>query len=347
VTSTSAERTEVTIRPFLDRDEPAVLELLQASLGGGPTGRRTPEFFRWKHRDNVFGRSLMLVAEIDGEIVGLRAFMRWSFEVDGRRLSAVRAVDTATHPAHQGMGIFSRLTREALELLREEGVDLVFNTPNSKSLPGYLKMGWAPVGRFPVRIRVRHAVRFARGARGALSGAETATPMHDVAGAEPLARLTSEPDAVAALLATRPAVPGRIATPVDVEYLRWRYADAPELAYRVVVDEGDAGLRGFAIFRTRSRGTLREATVAELVVRAGSTASIGGLLARVGRASGADHLALSPPAGSAEAGGLLRHWAVTAPKGMTLVVNPLREGIEPSPHALASWSLGLGDVEVF
>ena len=343
----SAEQTGVVVRPFRDEDESAVLGLLQASLGGGPTGKRTPEFFRWKHRENVFGASLMLVAEVDGEIVGLRAFMRWAFAADGRRLSAVRAVDTATHPDHQGKGIFSRLTLEALDMLRDEGVDFVFNTPNGKSLPGYLKMGWKPVGRFPVRIRVRHPWRFGRGARGALSGAETATSLHDVSGAEPAGSLLSTQDSLGDLLRSRVAPAGRLATPVDVDYLRWRYAEAPELAYRAVVDEDAAGVRGFAVFRTRSRGTLREATVAELMVRAGDEAAIGRLLARVGRASGADHLALSPPAGSAEARSLVRHGAFTAPRGMTLVVNPLRGGITPSPEVLSSWSLGLGDVEVF
>jgi GNAT superfamily N-acetyltransferase len=347
MSSTSAEQTGVVVRPFRDEDEAAVLDLLQASLGGGPTGTRTPEFFRWKHHENVFGPSMMLVAEVDGEIAGLRAFMRWAFEVDGRRLSAVRAVDTATHPDHQGKGIFSRLTLEALEMLRGEGVDLVFNTPNGKSLPGYLKMGWRPVGRFPVRIRVRHPVRFGRGARGALSGAETATPMHDVAGAEPAKVLLSRRESIEDLLNARVVVPGKLATPVDVDYLQWRYAEAPELAYRAVVEEGDAGVRGFAVFRTRSRGTLREATVAELMVRAGNEASIGRLLTRIGRASGADHLALSPPTGTAEARLLLRHGAFTAPRGMTLVVNALRDGIAPSPEVLSSWSLGLGDVEVF
>ncbi|HEY7400008.1 MAG TPA: GNAT family N-acetyltransferase [Actinomycetota bacterium] len=343
----SAESTSVLVRSYRDEDEPAVLELLQASLGGGPTGRRTAAFFRWKHVDNVFGRSLMLVAEADDAIVGLRAFMRWAFVVDGRRLSAVRAVDTATHPAHQGKGIFSRLTLEALELLRAEGVDLVFNTPNGKSLPGYLKMGWKPVGRFPVRIRVRHPVRFGRGARGALSGAETATPMGDVTGADPAAALLREGLGLEALLGARRVPAGRLATPVDADYLRWRYADAPELGYHVVLDAAGGGLRGFAIFRARSRGALREATVAELMVRPGEERTIGSLLARVGRASKADHLALSPPAGAPESGSLLRRRAVTAPRGMTLVVNPLREGIEPSPEALSSWSLGLGDVEVF
>jgi len=99
-----------------------VLDLLGLTLGVGPAGRRPAEFFRWKHLENPFGPSLMLVAEADGRLVGLRAFMRWRFAAGDRQLRAVRAVDTATHPDYQGMGVFSRLTRAALDALDGEAV---------------------------------------------------------------------------------------------------------------------------------------------------------------------------------------------------------------------------------
>ena len=148
----------VDVRPYREEDEPGVLDLLSASLGGGPVGERRPEFFRWKHFDNPFGSSFMLVAETDDRIVGLRAYMRWRFEDGTRILHAVRAVDTATHPDYQRRGIFSRLTKQALEELRED-VDLVFNTPNETSLRGYLKMGWDVVGKVPIWVKVRRPLR--------------------------------------------------------------------------------------------------------------------------------------------------------------------------------------------
>src|SRR5207247_2560043 len=121
-------------------------------------------FFRWKHVDNPFGRSFMLVAEAEERILGLRAFMRWRFAAGGREVGAVRAVDTATHPDFQGRGIFSLLTRAALDSLPAD-VGFVFNTPNEKSGPGYLKMGWHEVGRIPIAIRVRNPMGFVRRAR--------------------------------------------------------------------------------------------------------------------------------------------------------------------------------------
>ena len=68
--------TTITIRSFEDGDLANVLELMRASLGESALLRRTGDLFSWKHFDNPFGRSILLVAEADGRIVGLRAFMR-------------------------------------------------------------------------------------------------------------------------------------------------------------------------------------------------------------------------------------------------------------------------------
>jgi GNAT superfamily N-acetyltransferase len=329
----------VSVRRFTAVDLPDVLELLDASLGGGPAGRRPPEFFRWKHLDNPFGPSFLLLAESDGKLVGLRALMRWRFLAGQEAVSATRAVDTATHPDFQGMGIFSRLTLAALDEVRGE-VDLVFNTPNGKSGPGYLKMGWREVGRVPVRIRARRPARLLRGRR---AGADPGQPPPVAA---PAAAVVLERGReVAGLLAGEPAATG-LATARDLAYLRWRYGAAPLLGYRAVTEERDGELAGLAVFRVRPRGGLWESTVAE-VLAGGDQGIARRLLRRVARAAPADHLTFSAPAGSAAARGATRGGFLPAPGGISLVANPLRPGIRPDPSELGSWSLSLGDLEVF
>jgi GNAT superfamily N-acetyltransferase len=328
----------VTIRPFSVGDEANVLELLGLTLGGGPAGRRPPEFFRWKHYDNPFGRSFMLLAEADGRVIGLRAFMRWRFSAAGRQVTAVRAVDTATHPDYQGMGVFSRLTRAALEGLDGQ-VDLVFNTPNDASRPGYLKLGWREVGRAPVSLRVRRPVRFALGLRrpGAPRSARPAVA------AEPAGRVLDRGEEVARLLARIPDAAGHLHTPRDVDYLRWRYGAAPLLGYAGVVEEEAGRLRGLALFRVRPRGSLWESTVAELLVADGDRRVTRRLLGKVAAAAAVDHLALRAPAGF----GAARAGYLPAPGGISLVVKPLRDGLDPDPSKLGAWALSLGDLEVF
>lgn len=119
-------------------DTEKIIELLNISFDSNHNRKD----FLWKHFDNPFGKSYGLLA-IDGDkIIGLRMFMRWEFINDSRRVfKAIRPVDTCTDPAYRGLGIFKRLTLEGLKRISSE-YELVFNTPNKNSKPGYLKMGW-------------------------------------------------------------------------------------------------------------------------------------------------------------------------------------------------------------
>jgi GNAT superfamily N-acetyltransferase len=342
--SPSAGVEEYTVRPYRDEDEPQVLALLGHALGGGPSGHRSSEFFRWKHVDNPFGPSLMLVADLADRVIGLRAFMRWRFRADDRVVEAVRAVDTATHPEYQGLGVFRRLTEEALGVLERE-VDLIFNTPNEKSLPGYLKMGWETVGRIPVHVRVRRPVRFVRRVRSLGDADASGDPLP--VDAPTAADVLGARREVEELLAGSSPIGDRLTTPLTHAFLWWRYGSAPELDYRIVSEERGSELAGFAVFRVRPRGSLRETTIADVVVRSGDKATATRLLRRAIRAAPVDHVTCHFARGS-EADAVARRCGfVPVPAGVTFVVNPLRSAMRPDPRQLRSWRLSLGDVEVF
>jgi GNAT superfamily N-acetyltransferase len=139
------------IREATELDIPEILKVLKASLGE-TSSKKTESVWRYKHVDNPFGKSLVVVALVNGRIVGVRALMRWKWQLGEQVFSAFRAVDTATHPDHQGKGIFKKLTLRAIQIAKEEGGDFIFNTPNNQSLPGYLKMGWREVDKLRIRI---------------------------------------------------------------------------------------------------------------------------------------------------------------------------------------------------
>jgi GNAT superfamily N-acetyltransferase len=343
-----AVQSEVSVRPFAIDDLPRVLELLDASLGGGPAGRRPPEMFRWKHLESPFGQSYLLVAECDDRLIGLRALMRWRFMAGGTMVRAARAVDTATHPDYQGRGVFSRLTRAALETMAGD-VDLIFNTPNGKSGPGYLKLGWRPVGRVPVSVKARRPLRLLGGLLGR-SEPGPVPPAPAVPAAQVLERgqlllPLLERDAMERGRVPPGAVP-RLVTPRSLAYLRWRYGAAPLLGYRAVTEERDGRLAGMAIFRVRPRGRLWEATVAE-VLAGDDDAVAARLLRRVAQVAQVDHLTFHATPGSPLARAALRAGFVRSPAGITLVANPLRPDLLPNPTRLDAWALSLGDLEVF
>jgi GNAT superfamily N-acetyltransferase len=338
---TKAVAAELTIRPFHDEDEGTVLELLRVSLGAGPGGARTTEFFRWKHQSNPFARSYMLVAEVGDRIIGLRAFMRWRFRADGTTIRAARAVDTATHPDYQGRGVFATLTRRALEDLMTD-TDLIFNTPNDRSMPGYLKMGWRTVGRVPVAIRVRRPLHMLVGTLTGSARDPGGRPnVHAPRAAEVLGEAT-----IGRLLEETTVPEARMMTERTPEYLLWRYASAPMLDYRAELADGPDGIVGLVVFRVRPRGRLWETMVTELLVQPGDHATGRRLLRRAIHAAPVDHLICTFPHGSSARVASLGCGFVPSGRGPTLVANRLRD-MSPAPYQLESWGLTLGDVEVF
>lgn len=345
------------LRPVEVDDEPAVVELLTESLGSAPTGMPNLEFFRWKHRDSPFGASPGLVAVHDGRIVGVRLFLRWRLVTGSRTLEAVRAVDTATHPDFQRQGIFRRLTVALLEQLdRDERIDLVFNTPNADSRPGYLRLGWQEVGLLPVHIAPVRPLAFLRGARGAstANASGSASAVAGMSSAAPLASRCPLPPAATAFTDVRPlvdlleqrATTPQLHTPLDVDYLRWRYVDVPGLDYRCVPVRQGGELVGIGFGRVRRRANLTELTLGDVIVRAGDRRAARRVL-RAARCHGVDHVAVHAAGGTETSSEALRSGYLRVPQhGIGLVANP-RRGLPVDVFEPRSWRLSLGDLEVY
>lgn len=319
---------DITIRRATEADLDRIVDVGAAALGW-KAGEPNEELFRWKHVENPFGPSPIWLAEADGRVAGYRAFMRWELAGSlGRRLRAVRAVDTATHPDFQRRGIFSRLTLQAVEEMKAEGVDIVFNTPNGQSRPGYLKMGWVDVGRLPVAVRptsVRSVARL-RGAR---------TPAAKWSEASPSGVPVTDVLADEGLAALRGPVGDGLATPLSMELLRWRFR-LESLQYRAWAPDGVGG--GVVFFRVRQRGTAHECSVASVLTPGGDTSRARALLVGLARAVDADYvLRLGKPD--------VRSGFVPVPgQGPRLTARRLAG--EP-PTALADWAFQLGDIELF
>ncbi|MEX0666269.1 MAG: GNAT family N-acetyltransferase [Acidimicrobiia bacterium] len=324
----------LTIRPSREADLPAVLALLEASMGWLPDDLHA-RFFTWKHAENPFGPSPAWVAvdEADGcHIVGYRTFLRWEFARHGQRLRAVRAVDTATHPDYQGRGVFSRLTLAAIDDLRARGHAFVFNTPNERSLPGYLKMGWRTVGRLPVEMRPRSAGSLARLLRARTAAEKWSLPCDaGLAAADAFGNRAATTE----LLGTLES-PHGLVTHRSAEFLAWRYGFGL-LGYRVLL-AGRELEDGAIVFRLRRRGTATEAAITDQLVPGADRRLSASLARRVLRESGADYavrLRTETRAGF-----------VPLPRqGPVLVYRPLADAAEPPPQR--DWALALGDVELF
>ncbi|NUM72946.1 GNAT family N-acetyltransferase [candidate division KSB1 bacterium] len=334
---------------------PEVLKLVKVTLGNEGAVRKTEAFWRWKHEDNHFGSSYGLYAwhEAHALAVGLRVLMRWQYRTTaGQVLRAVRAVDTATHPAYQRLGIFSKLTRQAVEDLKQEGIDWIFNTPNARSLPGYLKMGWQVVAKWPLYIRVLKPARMLTRRLKSIPASKQIIKFDEFFAPDIMTwpafaeRYKKDiPDLV--LNWEQQRRPVGLRTQKDFNYLQWRYGKHPHLMYGIYAWEDSEALAGFAILRPNWRYGWQEIVLTEMFVAQPDERRRKNFLANCLKQLRGDYLIAHFAQGTEERKLLRQAGFLRAPvQGMTFTVNPLQPS---SQHALApaSWDLTLGDLELF
>lgn len=211
------------IRKAVAADKENIVGLLKISLGEGLLKKSAP-IWEYKHEDNPFGTSYVLVAEEDQQLIGVRALMAWNWQKGLQQWKAYRAVDTATHPAHQGKGIFKQLTLQALNAVGEASPCFIFNTPNSQSKPGYLKMGWKAVGK--IRLTLWFVPLLGLWYRN-----KSGNTLENRIGDADLKRLCENHN-------QKLSDDNCFFTPKTTAYLKWRYENNPMQSYIVYSDIG-------------------------------------------------------------------------------------------------------------
>ena len=279
--------------------------------------KRTRDLFSWKHWENPFGRSIILVATSSDRIVGLRAFMRWRLEAKAGVIECARPVDTATHPDFQRRGIFRDLTMNAIDAAEAAGIQLLFNTPNDRSRPGYLKMGWSEVGRIPVQARIR-------------PGRWLSTELRDrVELSDGQPKLDTD--------ALQPKARSGLHTPQSREYRKWRYLDHPTVEYLAFTDSNNT-----AVTRVDRRKGRVGIAISDVYGERPAAA-----IRKVRREMQASYLVSSFPPHSKERMAALRSGLIPIPGlyALTLVARPLADlGFDVT--SLDNWQLSLSDLEL-
>jgi GNAT superfamily N-acetyltransferase len=345
---------EFEIRDYTTDDESQVLALIQRGMGGGPTGTRDKGFWQWKHFHNPFGPSIALVAvHKSGQIIGLRTFMRWRFQAGGETINAVRAVDTVTHPDYRRYGVFSALTRQAVETVKKSGIDLIFNTPNATVLPGYLKLGWSLVSHIRPQIKILNYLRFIMGIARS-KGKRQPTTLVNSANfyrQEPpsIEEFLGWGQKVETLLQSREQRrDNSLHTRPTLDYLRWRYAQYPFVKYRAIYRKDCGELSGCIILRPSGRFNMKEIVLSELIMPGHDRTIASGLIKEMVKQLNADYIVAYFPEYSFERDILRRNGFHDLPfQSINFTVNNLREITGLKPLQFGSWELGLGDLEIF
>lgn len=301
------------IRNATNGDISEIVALLKLSLGENLMPK-SETFWRWKHIDNPFGKSPVLLAFEKEQLIGVRAFMRWEWKRDSTVFKAVRAVDTATHPDYQGKGIFKKLTLQLVDQSRKEGVDFIFNTPNKSSKPGYLKMGWSEFGRMPISIRP--LISFGKKASDIGS------------------RYRIDSSSMTAWMAQKgPGVDnGNLVTNGSSSFLQWRYVDNPNVTYHSFFD-----ITYIVIFRLKPGRFGTELRICDFQrTSTFDRKSFRSQLVKVAKELGATFITWS--------GHLLHLSSLNLKLGPVITVHPLSSN---NSLSFDFWKPTLGDLEVF
>lgn len=239
------------IRPFVAEDSDAFLELHSDIFGGNPSN----SWLDWKYTSNpYFDGTPIIVTERDGELVGARPFFALRMRAGDEDVLALQPADAMVHPDHRRRGLFTRMTRAAIDSHRTGKPAFYFNFPNPKSLPGNLDLGWDRVGELPTYYRIQKPGVLLRSRMGRLGGfvaslldgaAGTYHSVHDrVATLQDNIEVQyyqSVPAATLAALADDAQPSGLHAIRAESFY-RWRFEDAPTTYLTYVAERGDEPL---------------------------------------------------------------------------------------------------------
>jgi len=233
------------IRVSDKNDIPKIVDLLKLSLGEGFV-KKSEEIWNYKHQDNPFGTSHVLLAIDDEYFIGVRAFMQWRWQKGKELYKSFRAVDTSTHPLHQGKGIFKKLTLLAIDDVSKQNTSFIFNTPNDQSRPGYLKMGWEEVDKINVALipTLVYSIKFLFSNSYLLSNEISV---------ESLDKLCKKHNS---FLEQKNV----FFTPKSPEFLRWRYEINPMQQYTIFSNE-----HFYLAFYIKKHKYFNELRVAELI----------------------------------------------------------------------------------
>jgi GNAT superfamily N-acetyltransferase len=314
------------IRDAISEDKDAVIVVLKASLGEADLPLSNT-IWNYKHEDNPFGKSQVLLAVENEEVVGVRAFMKWKWQLKDSIYDAYRAVDTATHPSHQGKGIFKKLTLKAIDISKNEGTNFIFNTPNDQSRPGYLKMGWIPAGKIKVGLMPVFSSFFN------LKSTNLEYEINRIGDNLILDELCTNWN-------RKMALSDKIFTPKSSNYLKWRYEDNPLQKYEVYTHK-DVYLAGYI----KQRGRINELRISECIYSDNPfiRKEIKSIINNWSSKFGAQFISYSPS--------LLNNflWGFHGNFGPVLTIRKLNVNhtqLHNISH-IGNWSSSLGDLELF
>ncbi|GAB6173140.1 hypothetical protein JCM15765_26180 [Paradesulfitobacterium aromaticivorans] len=233
---------ELTFRRYREEDFPEYASVFKAVYGKDIDR----SFFRWKHLHNPAldqGALIYLVFNGEGRMIGANSFFPYTLVYEGRTYRAVQSGDTMVLAEYRGRGIFQKLLAFAAADLRQNGYALIYGYANDQSYPGFLKFGFADLGRIHLYYDILNWSRFLerKGKLFSIAGMlmdKALVVFRILSGlfpSDPYEATTANLSApeISKFLSDLPD--GGIHPRKDESYLAWKYRDKPAAAYTTMV----------------------------------------------------------------------------------------------------------------
>jgi GNAT superfamily N-acetyltransferase len=108
----------------------------------------TPSYLAWQYADNPDGTIVGFNAWAAGSLAAHYVTQPMRATIGGQRKKGLLSLNTATHPGHQGKGLFVKLADRTYQYASDSGYDFVIGVANQNSVHGFTKkLGFQLVGQ--------------------------------------------------------------------------------------------------------------------------------------------------------------------------------------------------------
>ena len=141
--------------PYVTRSlatDAASLEACSARLG--VTSAPTPtDYLKWLYAENPWGQAVGTNAYAGDALVAHYTTVPIVANLEGKRTWGLVSLNTATHPEHQGKGLFTKLAELTYARAQSLGFEFVIGVANANSTPGFTrKLGFQLVTPLDVLV---------------------------------------------------------------------------------------------------------------------------------------------------------------------------------------------------
>lgn len=339
-----AKARDWTVREATLQDDPALGQLFKEVFGFD----RGEDHHRWKFRDNPAGDPIIAVAQHGDQLVGQYALWPTALRLGSDRVLGAQSLDTMTHPAFRGQGMFTVLAEECMRYAAARQVEVLYGFPNENSKPGFVRrLDWDCTGDVSTWVRPLKPSRHARTPRWAgavVDGAAALWPRGRSRGFD-LQFALPPAEELDKLLQPHAPRDGVCRVERSAAYFAWRYGNASGMQYRPVAAYRGARLAALAVWGVQLRNG--NAVLSELVAAdaPAAQAALSGALLQASADSRPLMLACSSRAGLASTlarCGFVRYGA------LPLIVRKLTvRTLGANVHTHANWDLFGSDLDTF